>query len=111
MQITFESDIGSFIKTNELNKDKGWSVLRIYNNQIIIIYLKVQQTIVEQIFEKDMNKQLTKEEVEKIIISFKHGFNRNVYIKNRGMTNIAYYDNYINGINYYFKNIIQMNIL
>jgi hypothetical protein len=106
MEITFESDIGSFIKTKELNKDKGSSVLRIYNNQFIIIYLKIQQIIVEQIFEKDMQKQLTKEEVQKIIMTFKRGFDRNIYVKDRGMTNIAYYNNYINGINYYFENNI-----
>jgi hypothetical protein len=106
MEITFESDIGSFIKTKELNKDQGCSVLRIYNNQIIIIYLKIQQVIVEQIFEKDMKKQLTKEELQKILITFKRGFDRNIYVKDRGMTNIAYYDNYIKGINYYFENNI-----
>jgi hypothetical protein len=63
MEITFESDIGSFLITKELNKNRGSSYLRIYNNQIIIIYLKIQQTIVEQIFEKDMKRNLTKEEI------------------------------------------------
>lgn len=106
MEITYESDIGSFLKSKELNKDQGSSVLRIYNNQIIIIYLKVQTIIVEKLFEKDMQKQLTKEEVQKILMTFKRGFDRNIYIKDRGMTNIAYYDNYINGINYYFENNI-----
>jgi len=106
MEITFESDIGSFLITKELNKNRGSSYLRIYNNQIIIIYLKIQQTIVEQIFEKDMKRNLTKEEIQKILTIFKYGFNKNIYIKNRGMTNMAYYDNYITGINEYFNNII-----
>ena len=106
MEITFESDIGSFLKTTELNQDKGSTFLRIYNNQVIIIYLKIQQMIVEIIYEKDMKRMLTKKEIEQIHIMFKYGFNRNIYIKNRGMTNMAYYDNYIKGINEYFKNII-----
>ena len=98
--------IGSFLKTRELNKDRGSTILRIYNNQIIIIYLRVGQIIIEEIFKKNMKKELTKEEIEKIHITFKYGFNRNIYIKDRGRTNIAYYDNYINGLNEYFKNII-----
>lgn len=106
MEITFETDIGSFLKCREFNKDKGSTILRIYNNQIIIIYLRINQIIVECLFEKDMKKQLTKDEIKKIHIMFKYGFNRNIYIKNRGMTNISYYDNYLNGINEYFKNII-----
>lgn len=106
MDITFESDIGSFLKTTELNQDKGSTFLRIYNNQVIIIYLKIQQMIVEIIYEKDMKRMLTKKEIEQIHIMFKYGFNRNIYIKNRGMTNMAYYDNYIKGINEYFKNLI-----
>ena len=106
MEITFESDIGSFLITQELNRNKGSSFLRIYNNQLIIIYLKQQQRIVEEIYQRDMKRDLTKEEIEKVIIAFKYGFDRNIYIKNRGMTNMAYYDNYIKGINDYFKNII-----
>jgi hypothetical protein len=105
MEITFESDIGSFLITKELNKDKGSSVLRIYNNQIIIIYLRVNQIIIEEIINKDMKKELTKEEIQKIHIMFKYGFNRNIYIKDRGMTNMAYYDNYIIGLNEYFNNL------
>jgi hypothetical protein len=106
MEITFESDIGSFLVTKELNQDKGASILKIYNNQIIIIYLRKQQLIVEKIYEKDMKRNLTKEEINKILLNFKYGFDRNIYIKNRGMTNIAYYDNYIKGITEFFKNII-----
>ena len=39
MEVTFQSDIGSFIKDKELNRDRGSTILKIYNNQIIIIYL------------------------------------------------------------------------
>jgi hypothetical protein len=106
MEITFESDLGSFLKTKELNQDRGSTILKIYNNQVIIIYLKIQQMIVEIIYEKDMKRMLTKKEIEQIHIQFKYGFNRNIYIKDRGMTNMAYYDNYIKGMNDYFKNII-----
>jgi hypothetical protein len=106
MEITFESDIGSFLITKELNQDKGASILKIYNNQIIIIYLRKQQLIVEQIYEKDMKRNLTKEEINKILLNFKYGFDKNIYIKNRGMTNIAYYENYKNGITTFFENII-----
>ena len=105
MKVTFQSDIGSFLKEKELNRDRGSTTLKIYNNQIIIIYLKINQIIVEIIFEKDMKKELTKEEVNNINIMFKYGFNSNIYIKNRRMTNMAYYDNYIKGLNSFFNKL------
>ena len=52
-----------------------------------------------------MKKELTKEEVNNINIMFKYGFNSNIYIKNRGMTNMAYYDNYIKGLNSFFNKL------
>jgi len=103
MEVTFESDIGSFLIERHLNKERGSTQLKIYNNQIIIIYLRKNQMIIEKILEKDMKKKLTKEEINKILIVFKNGFYRNICIKDRGMTSMAYYDNYIKGMNKYFE--------
>ena len=103
MEITFESGIGSFLIERHLNKDRGSTQLKIYNNQIIIIYLRKNQMIIEKILEKDMKKELTKEEINKILIVFKNGFYRNICIKDRGMTCMTYYDNYIKGMNKYFE--------
>jgi hypothetical protein len=106
MEITFESGIGSFLIERHLNKDRGSTQLKIYNNQIIIIYLRKNQMIIEKILEKDMKKELTKEEVSKIHILFKNGFYRNICTKERGRTCTAYYDNYIKSMNKYLENLI-----
>jgi hypothetical protein len=98
MELTFVTDIGSFLKEN--NIDKGWTVLHIYDNKTIYIYLINQQVLGKKIYEKVLSKELTNKDIEKIHIYFKHGFYTNI-----GTTNIANYDKYIKSANAFFQKI------
>jgi hypothetical protein len=103
MDLTFETGIGSYLKQNGL--DKGWTVLHIYNNKTIRIYLQNQQVLGEKIYEKELSKKLTVQEIENIHIHFKRGFNTNMFIKDRGLTSLANYDRYIKAANTFFDKI------
>ena len=43
MELTFKTDIGSFLKTESEKRDitnEGWTILNIYDDQEIVIYVK-----------------------------------------------------------------------
>jgi hypothetical protein len=103
MELTFKTDIGSFLKTESDKRDitnEGWTILNIYDDQEIVIYVK------NDFYSKEIlrinTKKLTKENIEKINMYFKRGFDTHIIIPNRGRTNISYYDNYINNANKFF---------
>jgi hypothetical protein len=101
MELTFKTDIGSFLKS-ENKSSEGWTIMDIYDNTKIIIYVK-NNFCLNKIFEVDTKKQLTKKDIEKINIQFKYGFHTHIMIPNRGRTNISNYDNYINSANKFFS--------
>lgn len=103
MELTFKTDIGSFLKTESDNRDmsnEGWTILNIYDDQEIVIYVK-NDFCSKEILKKN-TKKLTKENIEKINMYFKRGFDTHIIIPDRGRTNISYYDNYINNANKFF---------
>ena len=101
MELTFKTDIGSFLKS-ENKSSEGWTIMDIYDNTKIIIYVK-NNFCLNKILEVDIKKKLTKEDVEKINMYFKRGFDTHIIIPNRGRTNISNYDNYINSANKFFS--------
>ena len=103
MELTFKTDIGSFLKTESDNRDmsnEGWTRLNIYDDQEIVIYVKNDFCLKEIL--RINTKKLTKENIEKINMYFKRGFDTHIIIPDRGRTNISYYDNYINNANKFF---------
>ena len=103
MELTFKTDIGSFLKTESDNRDmsnEGWTILNIYDDQEIVIYVKNKFCSKEIL--RINTKKLTKENIEKINMFFKQGFDTHIIIPDRGRTNISYYDNYINNANKFF---------
>ena len=101
MELTFKTDIGSFLKS-ENKSSEGWTIMDIYDNTKIIIYVK-NNFCLNKIFEVDTKKKLTKEDIQNINIQFKYGFHTHIMIPNRGRTNISNYDNYINSANKFFS--------
>ena len=103
MELIFKTDIGSFLKTESDKRDmsnEGWTTLNIYDDNTICIYVKNNLCLKEIL---NINtKKLTKENIEKINIYFKRGFDTHIIIPNRGRTNISYYDNYIKAANKFF---------
>jgi len=104
MELTFKTDIGSFLKTESDKKDmsnEGWTILNIYDDNTICIYVK-NDFCSKEILKINTKKKLIKEDKEKINRFFKQGFYTHICIPNRGKTNISYYDNYIKNANKFF---------